>query len=176
MTAPALGSGVVGTGALADDSVSESKLTQEVRNKLDALVSVTDGREVELRSGPDELSPTHIQWRYTPTDEDTNPSWTNLVAITDLKGDPGTPGLPGTTDYNELDNKPDLKPVATSGTYSDLTDKPTLGTAAATDASDYATAAQGAKADTSVQPSQISDFETTAQLNSRDHHLAREDL
>ena len=31
--------------------------------------------------------------------------------------------------------------------YNDLTDKPTLGTAAATEASDYATAAQGAKAD-----------------------------
>lgn len=47
---------------------------------------------------------------------------------------PGTQGPPGTTDYNELDNLP------------------TLGTAAATDATDYATAAQGALADTAVQP------------------------
>jgi hypothetical protein len=35
--------------------------------------------------------------------------------------------------------------------YNDLTDKPTLGTAAATDATAYATAAQGGKADTSLQ-------------------------
>ena len=45
----------------------------------------------------------------------------------------------------------DLAPVATSGDYDDLTGKPTLGTAAATAATDYATAAQGAKADTAVQ-------------------------
>lgn len=36
--------------------------------------------------------------------------------------------------------------------YLDLTDKPTLGTAAATDASAYATAAQGTKADSASQP------------------------
>lgn len=38
-----------------------------------------------------------------------------------------------------------------SGDYDDLTDKPTLGTAAATAATDYATAAQGALADTALQ-------------------------
>lgn len=36
--------------------------------------------------------------------------------------------------------------------YLDLTDKPTLGTAASTDATTYATAAQGAKADSASQP------------------------
>lgn len=40
-----------------------------------------------------------------------------------------------------------LKTVATSGSYTDLTGKPTLGTAAATDSTAYATAAQGTKAD-----------------------------
>ena len=44
-----------------------------------------------------------------------------------------------------------LATVATTGAYNDLTGKPTLGTAAATAATAYATAAQGAKADTSVQ-------------------------
>ena len=39
-----------------------------------------------------------------------------------------------------------------SGAYGDLTGKPTLGTAAATASTDYATAAQGAKADTALQP------------------------
>ena len=35
-------------------------------------------------------------------------------------------GDPGTTDYNQLENKPDLKPVATTGNYGDLTNKPDL--------------------------------------------------
>jgi hypothetical protein len=48
-----------------------------------------------------------------------------------------------------------LATVATTGAYSDLTGKPTLGTAAATAAADYATAAQGALADTAVQPAAI---------------------
>ena len=44
----------------------------------------------------------------------------------------------------------DLAPVATSGSYQDLTGVPTLGTAAASDSADFATAAQGAKADNAV--------------------------
>ena len=50
----------------------------------------------------------------------------------------------------------DLGGTGTGGggvtSYNDLTDKPTLGTAAATAASNYATAAQGAKADSASQP------------------------
>ena len=46
----------------------------------------------------------------------------------------------------------DLAAVATSGDYDDLTNKPTLGTAAATNSTDYATAAQGSTADSAVQP------------------------
>jgi len=53
--------------------------------------------------------------------------------------------------YSDLTGTPSLSTVATSGDYDDLTGKPTLGTAAATDSTAYATAAQGAKADTSVQ-------------------------
>ena len=48
-------------------------------------------------------------------------------------------------------NKPTLAAVATSGSYSDLSNTPTLGTAAAANASDFATAAQGSKADTAIQ-------------------------
>ena len=47
-----------------------------------------------------------------------------------------------------------LASVATSGAYADLSGRPTLGTAAATDASAYATAAQGSKADSAIQPGQ----------------------
>lgn len=46
--------------------------------------------------------------------------------------------------------------VALSGDYNDLIDLPTLGTAAAADASDFATAAQGNLADSAVQPIDLS--------------------
>ena len=57
--------------------------------------------------------------------------------------------------WNNLNSLP---PVASTGSYDDLTDKPTLGTAAAADTTDFATAAQGALADTAVQPSGVLDI------------------
>jgi len=54
----------------------------------------------------------------------------------------------------------DLANVATSGNYADLTNKPTLGTAAATDATAYATAAQGTKADTALQAANLTGYAT----------------
>lgn len=50
--------------------------------------------------------------------------------------------------------------AAFSGAYADLTGKPTLGTAAATNITDYATAAQGTKADSAVQPNTDITFNT----------------
>src|SRR5690606_22365865 len=44
----------------------------------------------------------------------------------------------------------------------EILNKPTLGTAAAADVGDFATSAQGAKADTAIQPS---DIDTLAELN-----------
>ena len=55
----------------------------------------------------------------------------------------------------------DLSTVATSGDYSDLSNKPTLGTAAATDSTAYATAAQGTKADSAVQPGDLATVATS---------------
>ena len=55
----------------------------------------------------------------------------------------------------------DIATVATTGAYADLSGLPTLGTAAATDATDYATAAQGALADTAVQAGDLSLVATT---------------
>jgi hypothetical protein len=46
--------------------------------------------------------------------------------------------------------------------YNQLTDKPTLGTAAATDATAYATASQGAKADSALQASALTPYRTSA--------------
>lgn len=54
--------------------------------------------------------------------------------------------------WNSSIQPSDLAPVATSGSYGDLTDTPILGTAAEADAGDFATAAQGALAGTSTQP------------------------
>lgn len=45
------------------------------------------------------------------------------------KGDKGDTGAAGTTDYNELQNKPNLAAVATSGSYNDLSNKPNIPTA-----------------------------------------------
>jgi hypothetical protein len=62
----------------------------------------------------------------------------------------------------------ELATVATTGAYSDLIGLPTLGTAADNAETDFATAAQGALADSAVQPADIVNFETTTQLNVRD--------
>jgi len=45
----------------------------------------------------------------------------------------------------------DLATVATTGAYTDLSGTPTLGTAAAADSTDFATAAQGVTADAAVE-------------------------
>jgi hypothetical protein len=45
----------------------------------------SDGREVEFQNNG-----TYIQWRYVG-----DVGWTNLVLLSDLKGDPGDPGDPG---------------------------------------------------------------------------------
>ena len=54
-----------------------------------------------------------------------------------------------------------LHAVASSGDYEDLTGKPTLGTAAATSSGDYATAAQGALADSATQPGDLAAVATS---------------
>lgn len=48
-----------------------------------------------------------------------------------------------------------------SGSYNDLTDTPTLGTAASQDTTAFATAAQGSLADTAVQPGDLSTVATS---------------
>lgn len=59
-------------------------------------------------------------------------------------------------EYSSLANTPSLF----SGSYADLTNKPTLGTAAATDSIDYATAAQGVKADSALQSADLVGYAT----------------
>lgn len=80
-----------------------------------------------------------------------------ISADTDLDGAPpgaaAWGGITGTLS-NQSDLQAALDAKGTSnfnGTYAALTGKPTLGTAAATDATAYATAAQGTKADSAIQ-------------------------
>lgn len=77
---------------------------------------------------------------------------TDLQTALNAKGTSNFSGI-----YADLTGKPALF----SGVYDDLTGKPTLGTAAATNATAYATAAQGAKADTALQNAAA--FATAAQ-------------
>ena len=83
-------------------------------------------------------------------------------ALADSATQPGDLATVATSgSYNDLSNLPTLfsgayadltgKPTLFSGAYADLTGKPTLGTAAATASTDYATAAQGATADSALQ-------------------------
>ena len=58
-----------------------------------------------------------------------------------------------------------LANVATTGSYNDLSNLPTLGTAAATASTDYATAAQGALADTAIQPADLATVATSGSYN-----------
>ncbi|HBT02513.1 MAG TPA: hypothetical protein DEB47_22295, partial [Citreicella sp.] len=71
-----------------------------------------------------------------------NTSWGRWVRI-------GDTGLSAKAD------SADLAPVAFSGGYADLTDRPALGTAAAEDSTAFASAAQGALAQSAVQPAAI---------------------
>lgn len=59
----------------------------------------------------------------------------------------------------------DLATVATTGSYDDLTDKPTLGTASAEDVGYFATAAQGALADSAVQLGDLATVATSGSYN-----------
>jgi hypothetical protein len=72
--------------------------------------------------------------------------------------DGGGTGLNATTARASLG----LAEVAASGAYGDLSGRPTLGTAAATNAGAYATAAQGGKADSAVQPAGLTGYVQTS--------------
>ena len=78
-----------------------------------------------------------------------------LAASATQPGDLATVATSGA--YSDLSGTPSpfdpntLATVATSGAYSDLSGTPTLGTAATTASTDYATAAQGALADSALQ-------------------------
>ena len=73
--------------------------------------------------------------------------------------------------YNDLSNKPTIPAAQVNSDWdansgvSQILNKPTLGTAAAAATTDFATAAQGAKADTAVQPGDLATVATSGSYN-----------
>lgn len=84
--------GIEPAGQIVEDN---PEIIESILKRLDALeenggTSGKDGREIELQK-----SSTAIQWRYEGDDE-----WTDLVQLSDLKGDPGTNGITPTIGEN----------------------------------------------------------------------------
>lgn len=85
---------------------------------------------------------------------------------------PGSLATVATTgDYDDLSNKPTIPAPQVNADWNansgvaQILNKPTLGTAASASATDFATAAQGVKADTAVQPSALATVATTGQYS-----------
>lgn len=130
-------------------------------------------------------------WTSPQTFSQQQADWTEAdsSAVDYIKNKPTLAAVATSGNYSDLSGKPSLATVATSGDYDDLTNKPTipaaqvnadwnastgvaeilnkptLGTAAAASTSDFATAAQGTKADTAVQPSDLATVATTGSYN-----------
>ena len=92
------------------------------------------------------------------------------IATVGVQGPPGSGGAIGSVPWTDVTDKPATFPPSAhvhayasltglptlfSGAYADLSGVPTLGTAAAAAVADFATAAQGALADSAVQPAAL---------------------
>lgn len=126
---------------------------------FDGVDGYTPIKGVDYFDGSDaDLDAATIKTRYESND-DTN-AFTDAEK-TKLAGITAGAEVNVSADWNAVSgdaqilNKPTLATVATTGAYSDLSGLPVLGTAAATDADDYATAAQGLLAEAALQPGDI---------------------
>jgi hypothetical protein len=118
-------------------------------NDLSDKPTLFDGDYGSLTNVPTTFAPSaHTHTASEITDFDTEVSNNTSVAANTAKT--SFPGF-GTTAGTALEGDTALF----SGAYGDLTGTPTLGTAAATDAADYATSAQGALADSALQAADI---------------------
>lgn len=98
--------------------------------------------------------PASVDWFGNEAPVDPTPGVTDIL---EFSTDDGGATYYGSLIYSTDPSKAvvrssNLATVATSGSYSDLSGLPTLGTAAAADTGDFATAAQGSLADSAVQP------------------------
>ena len=138
------GTGTVSLGAAEDgyQTFADAGLT----GNEDVRYTIEDGDDWEIGTGGingavSEMSRTLIE---SSTGSKLNLSGNAVVYVTAAGQDIVQPS--------------DLATVATTGAYSDLSGLPTLGTAAAADTGDFATAAQGSLADTAVQPNDSPTF------------------
>lgn len=179
---------------LAEDLQNEiNARSVAIQDVLDALANEASERiaadgtlqtNINLKANTADLSDVAFSGSYDDlTDKPVIPTVPVLSVagktgnVTLVKADVGLGNVDNTSDLNKpisnatqdaLDEKvdiADLADVATSGSYNDLLNRPTLGTAAATDSTAYATAAQGATADTAVQPDDLADVATTGSYN-----------
>lgn len=153
------------TSALADkvDKVTGKQLSTEdyTTTEKNKLAGIASGAEVNVNA----------DWNAVSGDAQILNKPTLFSGdYGDLTNKPTIPSAQVNSDWNAVSGISQIlnKPTLFSGNYADLSGKPTLGTAAATDSTAYATAAQGALADTAVQPAAIANFENTTQLNTRD--------
>jgi hypothetical protein len=87
-------------------------------------------------------------------------------SYTNLSNRPAISTVASTGNYSDLIGAPVLAAVATTNSYSSLSNRPTLGTASANNVGDFATASQGIKADTAVQPGDIVGYATEVYVDS----------
>lgn len=116
----------------------------------DGVISaiVVDGKQVLLQSDG-----THIQWKY----DDVSGAWQDLVALADLQGPQGIQGQKG--------DKGDTGDAANLTDYSTTAEILTLiQNAINLSSTNYATVAQGGKADTAVQPEDLTAYATKTEV------------
>jgi hypothetical protein len=102
---------------------------------------VVDGKSVLLQSNG-----THIQWKY----DDASSRWHDLVQLSDLQGPQGPQGPQGI--QGPQGGLPDMTGYSTTQQIMSM-----VQIAIGAESVNYATAAQGAKADSALQPSAPAD-------------------
>ena len=137
------------------DDISEGSnqyfTTARARQSISATQNITYNSSTGVITGP---SLATVAGTGAYSDLTGTPSLATVAtsgAYSDLSGTPSLATVATTGAYSNLSGLPSLF----SGNYNDLSNKPTLGTAAATASSDYATAAQGVKADSALQAETI---------------------
>ena len=137
------------------DDISEGSnqyfTTARARQSISATQNITYNSSTGVITGPSLATVAGTGAYSDLTGTPTLASVATSGAYSDLSGTPSLATVATTGAYSNLSGLPSLF----SGNYNDLSNKPTLGTAAATASSDYATAAQGVKADSALQAETI---------------------
>jgi len=180
------GSSVTNVNALTLNGYSDTYFATSTQGGLaDSAVQPADLSTVATTGSYTDLidKPTLFSGNYT--DLSNKPTLFD-GAYSSLTGAPILANVATTGSYTDLLDKPTLfdgeyaslanKPSLFSGSYVDLTNKPTLGTAAATDATAYATAAQGTKADTALQPADLTGYATESYVTDAIANIPGTDL